>query len=80
MSQPRTLADLGIGAEANVSRVRGERGVARRLMEMGILPGTRVRLDRVAPMGDPLQVRVRGYALSIRRAEARGVELVSGEG
>lgn len=50
-------------------------------MEMGILPGTRVRLDRVAPMGDPLQVRVRGYALSIRRTEARGIELArSSEG
>ncbi|UJR80173.1 FeoA family protein [Sandaracinus amylolyticus] len=69
----KTLADLRVGDEAVVSDVGGDRGVARRLMEMGVLPGTRVRIARVAPLGDPIEIRVRSYSLSIRRAEARGV-------
>lgn len=69
------LGDLPIGAAGTVRRVGGDRPVARRLMEMGILPGTEVEIVRVAPLGDPLQLRVRGYSLSIRRAQATAVEV-----
>lgn len=77
MNQQRTLADLPVGSSALVAAVLCPRPVARRLMEMGLLPGTRVSLVRAAPLGDPLELEVRGYSLSIRRAEAAGV-LVEG--
>jgi Fe2+ transport system protein FeoA len=64
-----------MGASAVIVRVRGARFVARRLLEMGLLPGTRVSLCRVAPLGDPLELRLRGYALSIRRGEALRIDV-----
>jgi ferrous iron transport protein A len=71
----RRLGELGVGASAIVRRVGGVRHVARRLMEMGLLPGTPVAVARRAPLGDPLELRLRGYALSIRRCDALGVEV-----
>ncbi len=73
--ETRTLADVPIGSAATVERVGGRRDIAIRLMEMGLLPGTRVEVLRVAPLGDPIELRVRGFALSIRRAEAKSVEV-----
>lgn len=73
METTKTLADLRVGDEATVTDVGGERCVARRLMEMGLLPGTTVRVARVAPLGDPIEIRLRSYSLSIRRVEARAV-------
>jgi ferrous iron transport protein A len=69
------LGRLPVGASAVVSRVGCPRALARRLMEMGLIPGTPVSVTRVAPMGDPIQIRVRDYSLSIRRAEALQVEV-----
>jgi ferrous iron transport protein A len=65
-----SLADLRPGQAAEIVSIGCDRRVSRRLMEMGLLPGTRVRLIRQAPLGDPLELRVRGYSLSVRRAEA----------
>lgn len=62
-----------MGSTAIVRRVEGGRAVARRLMEMGLTPGTAVTVVRVAPLGDPLELRVRSSAVSIRRADADGV-------
>jgi Fe2+ transport system protein FeoA len=73
----KTLADLGVGEPAVVREVGGDRAVACRLMEMGLLPGTRVEVARVAPLGDPIEVRLRSYALSIRRSEARAVRVTT---
>jgi ferrous iron transport protein A len=70
------LGRLPVGAVAVVRRVRCPRSVARRLLEMGLLPGTEVRVVRVAPLGDPIELALRGYALSIRRAEALGIDVV----
>ena len=70
MSAERTLAELQIGERATVRSVGCPRPVARRLMEMGLLPGTAVHVVRVAPLGDPIELRLRSYSLSIRRAEA----------
>ncbi len=69
------LHELPKGETAVIRRVGCERAIARRLMEMGLLPGTSVEVTRVAPMGDPIQLRLRDYALSIRRAEAAAVEI-----
>ena len=65
-----SLADLPLGQHAAIASIDCERRLARRLMEMGLLPGTRVRVVRVAPLGDPIELRVRNYSLSLRRAEA----------
>ena len=70
-----TLADLPVGSEAVVVDVRCPRPLARRLMEMGLLPGTRVAVVRVAPLGDPIQIELRSYSLSLRRREAAGIVL-----
>lgn len=69
------LSDVAVGGAAVVRRVGGERRTVVRLLEMGLVPGTRVEVRRRAPLGDPLELRVRGYGLSIRRAEAAGVEV-----
>ncbi|MGB5547974.1 MAG: FeoA family protein [Polyangiales bacterium] len=65
-----SLVDLPLGQHAKIVSIDCERRLSRRLMEMGLLPGTRVRLVRVAPFGDPVELRVRNYSLSLRRAEA----------
>ena len=74
----QSLADLPIGQKTVVQRVGGNRSIVRRLMEMGLLPGTVVETVRKAPLGDPLEVRARGFSLSLRRAEAAHIAL--GEG
>ena len=72
---PRTVATLPLGVEAVVRRVRSARPIARRLLELGLVPGTRVTITRIAPLGDPLELRLRNYSLSIRRAEAATIEV-----
>lgn len=73
-----TLAEAPVGAPVTIERIEGDRSFRRRLMELGLLPGTKVELKRVAPMGDPLELLVRGCSLSIRRREAN--EVVVGNG
>jgi len=70
-----TLDDLATGSEATVASVGGEGVFRRRLLELGLLPGTRVARIGQAPLGDPLRIRVRDVVLSIRRVDARRVEL-----
>jgi Fe2+ transport system protein FeoA len=67
------LAEIGIGQVVTITDVGGERAFRRRLMELGLVPGTRIELLRVAPLGDPVEFLVRGCSLSIRRAEAAHV-------
>src|SRR5262245_31452539 len=71
-----SLGALAIGESAVVHRLAIERPVARRLMELGLLPGTPVEVVRVAPLGDPIEIALRGYRLSIRKAEAARIEVV----
>ncbi len=66
----RSLVDLPLGQHAEIASIDCERGLSRRLMEMGLLPGTKIRVVRVAPLGDPIELRVRNYSLSLRRVEA----------
>lgn len=74
-----SLANLPAGAHARVLAVAGSGPVARRLMEMGIVPGAHVRMIKAAPLGDPLEIRVRGYHLALRRAEAQTIKVVKSE-
>lgn len=69
------LADLPLGASGVVTAFHGDHADTKRLRELGLVAGTRVRALRWAPMGDPLEIELRGYRLSLRRAEAALVEL-----
>ncbi len=75
MTPVMTLDALAIGTAGRVERVRGNRAVAQRLQEMGLTTGVVVKIVRVAPLGDPLEVEVRGYRLSLRKEEAAVVEV-----
>jgi len=72
-----TLEQVVVGASVVVESVGGARAFRRRLMELGIIPGTRVEVLRVAPFGDPLELTARGCNLSIRAAEAREVRVTA---
>lgn len=65
-----TLRDLGVGKSGRVTAVGGERVLRHRLLEMGITPRTVVTVKKVAPMGDPMELLLRGYVLSLRLADA----------
>lgn len=71
-----SLDSLQAGTHARVLAVRGAGAVARRLMEMGVVPGAPVRVVKAAPLGDPLEIRVRNYHLALRRSEAQTVTVV----
>jgi len=73
------LSEPQIGQIVTVTHLAGEGSFRRRLMELGLVPGTRVEVVGVAPLGDPLELLVRGSSLSIRRAEAEGVSVSLGE-
>ena len=71
----KLLSDLKIGEEATIIGVLGEGRLRRRLFDMGVTPGATVYLRKKAPLGDPLELTVRGYELSIRKAEAEAIEV-----
>lgn len=70
-----TLTDLPLGKAARVTAVHGEGRVTRRLLEMGVIPGVSVEVVKAAPFGDPIEIRVRGYSLAMRRTEADAIEV-----
>ena len=70
-----TLNELEIGKTGKVVRLNGEGAVKRRIMDMGLTKGTEVTVRKVAPLGDPIEVTVRGYELSIRKDEAASIEI-----
>ena len=70
-----TLRDVKVGQSATVARLTGSGALKRRIMDMGITKGTRVHVRKVAPLGDPLELTVRGYELSIRKDEAASIEV-----
>ena len=71
----RTLKDAKVGETVKVVKLHGEGPVKRRIMDMGITKGVEVYVRKVAPLGDPLETTVRGYELSIRRADAEMIEI-----
>lgn len=76
-SNDSSLAHLPVGVEARVIAVAGSNAVARRLMEMGVVPGAPVRVIKTAPLGDPMEIRVRGYHLALRRTEAQTITVTT---
>jgi ferrous iron transport protein A len=73
MSVPQSLSQLAVGASAVVSELPKQGAAFLRLREMGLLPGTAITLVRTAPMGDPLEIKVRGYHLTLRKTEAEHI-------
>ena len=71
----KTLRDAAVGQTVKVVKLLGEGPLKRRIMDMGITKGVDVRMVRVAPLGDPIEVRVRGYELSLRKADAELIEV-----
>ena len=71
----KLLSQLEIGERAKVTAVRGEGAVRRRLFDMGITPGAEVYLRKKAPLGDPIEISLRGYELTLRKTEAAHVEV-----
>lgn len=72
---PTTLDQLPRGATARVARIRGERAVRRRLMDMGITRGATITMVKSSPFGDPVDYLIRGYHLSLRKSEAQMIEI-----
>ena len=72
----KTLRETGIGETVKVKKLRGEGAVKRRIMDMGITKGINIFVRKVAPLGDPIEVTVRGYELSIRKADAQMIEIL----
>ncbi|MDL2224839.1 ferrous iron transport protein A [Eubacteriales bacterium OttesenSCG-928-M02] len=72
----KTLRDVNVGQTATVKRLHGEGPVKRRIMDMGITKGAQVYVRKVAPLGDPMEVQVRGYELSLRKDDCEMIEVV----
>jgi len=71
----KTLREVKVGETAKVVRLHGEGAVKRRIMDMGITRGIEIYVRKVAPLGDPVEINVRGYELSIRKADAEMIEV-----
>ncbi|MBQ8040608.1 MAG: ferrous iron transport protein A [Lachnospiraceae bacterium] len=69
----KTLKDVKVGETVRVLKLQGEGAVKRRIMDMGITKGTEVYVRKVAPLGDPVEVKVRGYEISLRKSDAEMV-------
>lgn len=72
-----TLDELPIGQTATIKSVGGEGALRCRLLDMGLIPRTDVEVRKVAPMGDPIEIRLRGYELTIRKEDAKEIEMIT---
>jgi Fe2+ transport system protein FeoA len=70
-----TLADLKPGESGTIVKINVTGALKRRLMDMGVVGGTEILVEKIAPMGDPIEVRIKSYALSLRRGEAKSIEV-----
>jgi Fe2+ transport system protein FeoA len=75
MTQTLSLREVALGQRATIVRVGGAGALRRRFIEMGIVPGETIQVDRVAPLGDPVAYRIKGYRLSLRREDAAQIEV-----
>ena len=71
----KNLKEVPIGGTAKVKKIHGEGAVKRRIMDMGITKGVEIYVRKVAPLGDPVEITVRGYELSLRKADAENIEV-----
>ncbi|MEB3429950.1 FeoA family protein [Citroniella saccharovorans] len=69
------LSELSVGSESEVIRLHGKGANKRKLMDMGITKGTKIKIERFAPLGDPIQLKLRNYSMSIRKKEAENIEV-----
>ena len=72
----KTLKDIPVGATAKVAKIHGQGAVRRRIMDMGITKGVDIYVRKLAPLGDPMELTVRGYELSIRKDDAKSIEIL----
>ena len=72
----KTLRDVEIGGTAKVVKLHGEGAIKKRIMDMGITKGVEIYVRKVAPLGDPVEITVRGYELSLRKADAELIECI----
>lgn len=70
-----TLKEVEVGQTVTVKKLQGQGATKRRIMDMGITKGVTVKVEKVAPLGDPIELKVRGYKLSIRKADAEMIEV-----
>ena len=70
-----TLDKLAVGSSGVITRVGGEGLLRCRLLDMGLIPQTRVRVEKIAPMGDPMELHLRGYVLTLRKEDAHAIEI-----
>ncbi|MFR7592760.1 MAG: FeoA family protein [Longibaculum sp.] len=70
-----TLKDVKVGQSVKVLKLHGEGAIKRRIMDMGITKGVELKIRKVAPLGDPIEINVRGYELSLRKADAQMIEV-----
>ncbi len=71
----KNLKEVPVGGKAKVVKIHGEGAVKRRIMDMGITKGVEISVRKVAPLGDPIEITVRGYELSLRKADAESIEV-----
>ncbi|WP_178893492.1 FeoA domain-containing protein [Gemmiger formicilis] len=71
----KTLKEVKIGESVTIKRLHGEGALKRRIMDMGLTKGTEVYVRKVAPLGDPMELTVRGYELSVRKSDAENIEV-----
>ncbi len=71
----KTLKDVRVGQTAKIKRLHGEGALKRRIMDMGLIKGTEIYVRKVAPLGDPMELTVRGYELSVRKEDAELIEV-----
>ena len=71
----KSLDSLKVGQTATVKHIYGEGALSRRILDMGLTKGVKLSVERLAPLGDPMELKVRGYSLSLRKADARNIEI-----
>ncbi len=71
-----TLDEVKVGSSVKVSKINGDGPLRRRVMDMGLIKGVEVKVEKVAPLGDPIELTLRGYQLSIRMADAKNIEVI----
>lgn len=70
-----TLKDIKVGQTVEVAKINGDGAIKRRIMDMGVTKGTKLYIRKVAPLGDPVEVTIRGYELTIRKEDAQNIEV-----
>ena len=76
----KPLSELGSQEKGRIVKVSGRRGIRRRLLDMGVVSGAMVEVQRIAPLGDPVEIRVKGYDLALRKEEAANIQVELAEG